>query len=93
MSARGGGRSATFVGGLALGLAAGWTLAQRRLEAHRRDLFSPFPIRRHAALGFLAGRSDVETVRLLRDFLAWERQPLLRRRAETILRRLEAELV
>jgi hypothetical protein len=34
----------------------------------------------------------VETVRLLRDYVSWERQPVLRRRAETILRRLESNL-
>jgi hypothetical protein len=34
----------------------------------------------------------VETVRLLRDYLAWERQPVLRRRAHAILRGLEATL-
>ena len=37
-------------------------------------------------------RAGVETVRLLRDYLAWERQPVLRRRAEAILRRMEATL-
>ena len=46
-----------------------------------------------AALGFLAGQNEVETVRLLRDYLAWERQPMLRRRAEAIVRRMEATLV
>jgi len=81
-----------FAGGAAVGAAAGWMLAQRRLEAHRRDLFNPRPLRRLAALGFLAGQSDVETVRLLRDYLSWERQPMLRRRAETIVRRIEATL-
>jgi hypothetical protein len=78
-----------FAGGMALGVAAGWVLAQRRLETHRRALFSARPLRRLAALGFLAGQSDVETVRLLRDYLAWERQPMLRRRATAIVRRME----
>jgi hypothetical protein len=45
------------------------------------------------ALGFLAGQNEVETVRLLRDYLAWERQPMLRRRAEAIVRRMEATIV
>ena len=78
-----------FAGGVALGVAAGWVLAQRRLETHRSALFSARPLRRLAALGFLAGQSDVETVRLLRDYLAWERQPMLRRRATAIVRRME----
>jgi hypothetical protein len=85
-------RRAAFAGGLAFGAVAGWVLAQRRLQFHRQDLFSPRPFRRLAALGFLAGQSGVETIRLLRDYLAWERQPMLRRRAEAILRHLEATL-
>jgi hypothetical protein len=75
-----------------VGAAAGWVLAQRRLAFHRRDLFSPRPMRRLAALGYLAGQGGVETVRLLRDYLSWERQQVLRRRAESILRRLESAL-
>lgn len=85
-------RAWPFAGGMAIGAAAGWVLAQRRLATHRRALFSPRPLRRLAALGFLAGQADVETVRLLRDYLAWERQPMLRRRAELILRRMEETL-
>lgn len=81
-----------FAGGMAVGLATGWVIAQRRLESHRRALFSPRPLRRLAALGFLAGQADVETVRLLRDYLGWERQPVLRRRATAIVRRMEETL-
>ena len=83
-------RRLLFSGGAMLGAAAGWVFAQRRLTFHRRDLFSPRPMRRLAALGYLAGQSGVETARLLRDYLAWERQPMLRRRAEAILKRLES---
>jgi hypothetical protein len=86
-------RSLLFMTGIVAGAAAGWLLAQRRLTYHRRDLFSPRPLRRLAALGFLAGQGGVETVRLLRDYLAWERQPMLRKRAEAIVRRMEATLV
>jgi hypothetical protein len=86
-------RTWLLVGGIVVGAAAGWLLAQRRLTYHRRDLFSPRPLRRLAALGFLAGQDGVETVRLLRDYLAWERQPMLRKRAEAIVRRMEATLV
>jgi hypothetical protein len=85
-------RGLLFAGGAAVGAAAGWELAQRRLAFHRRDLFSPRPMRRLAALGYLAGQGGVETVRLLRDYMSWERQPVLRRRAEAILRRLESNL-
>jgi hypothetical protein len=82
-----------FVGGVLAGAAGGWLLAQQRFSYHRRDLFSPRPLRRLAALGYLAGQDGVDTVRLLRDYLAWERQPMLRRRAEAIVRRMEATLV
>ena len=86
-------RALLFAGGLTAGVLGGWMLAQRRLATHQRDLFSPRPLRRLAALGFLAGQNQVETIRLLRDYLAWERQPMLRRRAEAIVRRMEATLV
>jgi len=86
-------RGWVFTGGLAAGAVGGWMLAQRRLTVHQRDLFSPRPLRRLAALGFLAGQTGVGTIRLLRDYLAWERQPVLRRRAQAILRTLEATLV
>jgi hypothetical protein len=85
-------RAWLFAGGLAAGAAAGWMLAQLRLSTHQRDLFSPRPLRRLAALGYLAGQTGVGTIRLLRDYLAWERQPVLRRRAQAILRGLEATL-
>jgi hypothetical protein len=62
------------------------------MQKHQEDLFSPRPLRRLAALGNLAASEGVETVRLLRDYLEWESQPMLRRRAEGILRRLEAAL-
>ena len=85
-------RGLLFGGGAVVGATAGWVLAQRRLTFHRRDLFSPRPLRRLAALGYLAGQNGVETSRLLRDYLAWEGQPMLRRRAEAILKRLESTL-
>jgi hypothetical protein len=85
-------RGLLFSGGAVLGAAAGWVLVQSRFTFHRRDLFSPRPIRRLAALGYLAGQGGVDTARLLRDYLAWEGQPMLRRRAETILKRLESNL-
>ena len=81
-------RSLLFTGSAMIGAAAGWVMAQRRLTFHRRDLFSPRPMRRLAALGYLAGQNGVDNARLLRDYLAWERQPMLRRRAEAILKRL-----
>jgi hypothetical protein len=74
------------------GLVAGWMFAQHRLAHHKRDLFSRHPLRRMAALQFLAGQGGVETVRLLRDYVSWEMQPMLRRRGEALLRRMQASL-
>jgi hypothetical protein len=85
-------RTALFAGGAAAGLVAGWFLAQYRFAYHRQDLFSGQPLRRLAALGFLAGQHGVETIRLLRDYLAWETHPVLRRRADSMVRRMEDAL-
>ena len=80
--------AAGFVGGLAVGLVVWSTQVQRS----RRELFSRSPMRRYAALGFLAGRPDIETARLLRDYVNWETRPALRRRGQHLLRRLHAYL-
>ena len=80
--------AAGFVGGLAVGLVVWSTQVQRS----RRELFSRSPVRRYAALGFLAGRPGVETARLLRDYVNWETRPALRRRGQHLLRRLHAYL-
>ena len=74
------------------GLLAGWVLARHHLERHQADLFSPQPLRRLAALNYLGGQGGVETVRLIRDYLGWEPQGTLRRRAERLAHRLEREL-
>ena len=79
-----------FAGTALAGTVAGWYIAQDRLERHRRDLFSRHPLKRMAALGYLAGQGDAESVRLLRDYVAWEPQPMLRRRGEALLRRMRA---
>ncbi len=79
---------------LAFGVGAlvGLVLAQYTMGRYRRDLFSARPLRRLSALGYLSGHPSVGAVRLLRDYLAWERHPMLRRRAEAIVRRMEARL-
>jgi hypothetical protein len=74
------------------GAVIGAAFAQHSMGRHRRDLFSSRPLRRLSALGFLSGHRSVETVRLLRDYLAWEQHPMLRRRGEAIVRRMEARL-
>jgi len=65
-----------------------------QLSRHQRDLFSPKPFRRLAALGHLAGEpTSVSAIRLLRDFIAWEPRKMLRERARTIVARMEQEAV
>jgi len=78
--------------GLLVGTAAGAMLAQHSMDRHRRELFSGRPLRRLSALGYLNSHPSVEAVHLLQDYLAWEKHPVLRRRAEAIARRMEAKL-
>ncbi len=80
---------------VALGLAAAIStfVVRDQIARHRRELFSSHPLRRLAALGYLGGRTaTVDTVRLLRDFVAWEPRPLIRRRAALLLARMEEQL-
>lgn len=76
--------AAAFVGGILAG-AVVWGQLVRRSQ---RDLFCPSPLRRLAALGYLAGRPGPETALLLTEYVAWERQPLLRRRGRLLLDRM-----
>lgn len=78
--------------GLFVGTAAGAVLAQHSMDRHRRELFSGRPLRRLSALGYLNSHPSVDAVHLLQDYLAWEKHPVLRRRAEAIARRMEAKL-
>ncbi len=82
---------ALFVG-LTVGAAAGVLFAQQSIGRHRRDLFSGRQLRRLSAIGYLNGNPSVEAVHLLHDYLTWEKHPMLRRRAEAIVRRMEAKL-
>ena len=81
--------AAGFVGGLVAGLVV-WSLTMRR---SRRDLFSPNPIKRLAALGYLGGQPGPESVQLLADYIRWERNPMLQKRANRLLNRMKARLV
>jgi HEAT repeat protein len=72
--------------------ALGVLLIRDQVNRHRRDLFSPRPLRRLAALTYIGKHPDVENTHLLRDFLSWEREPMLRRRAASILGRMERRL-
>ncbi|MDP3774387.1 MAG: hypothetical protein Q8Q85_08980 [Gemmatimonadales bacterium] len=81
-----------FAGALAAGFVVGALLAQRSMGRWRASLFSARPLRRLAALGYLSGHPGPEAVRVLRDYLAWEEHPALRRRAESIKRHMEKKL-
>ena len=75
----------------AVGAAAAFLLRDQ-MSRHRRDLFSPHALRRLAALGYMAAeQATIDNITLLRDFIAWERRPLLRGRAQAIVARMEQE--
>jgi hypothetical protein len=86
-AALGGGEMAAlgFLGGLTIGV----VLWSNQLHRSKRDLFSRNPLRRLAALGYVSGRPSIDNARLLRDYIRWESRPLLRRRAEQVLRQVE----
>jgi hypothetical protein len=78
---------------IAAAAAVGVLLVRDQISRHRRDLFSPHPLRRLAALEYIGSETaSVDTILLLRDFLAWEPRPLLRRRAAAVLSQLEESL-
>lgn len=85
-------RTMLFLGAAVVGVATGWVLAGRHIRKHRTALFSPQALRRLSALAGLAAEPSIANVRLLRDYLAWESRPLLRRRAAALLRRMESTL-
>jgi hypothetical protein len=85
-------RSIAFSVAAATGFICGWYLAGRHVERHKTDLFSANRYRRLVALSYLAGQERVETMHLLRDYVAWEPTAALRRRAQRLVRRMEAQL-
>ena len=80
--------TAGFVGGVVAGIVI-WSM---QMERCRRDLFSPSALRRLAALGYLAGQPGLETARLLTEYVRWETRPVLRKRAERLLKRMQRYL-
>jgi hypothetical protein len=73
--------------------AIGALIVRDQVVRHQRDLFSDRRLQRFAALGYIAGLGpSVESVQLLRDFVAWEPTTSLRRKAEQILARMERQL-
>ena len=77
-----------FLGGLLVGA----VLYSQQAHQHAGALFSRSPVRRYLALGYLRGQPSVDTVRLLSDYLDWEKVAPLRRRAQDVLRCVEADL-
>jgi hypothetical protein len=82
--------------GLAAGIAIGIVAWSNYREKHARSLFSPKPRRRLAALSRLGApegiAATVDTVATLREYVAWERHPVLRRRGKELLVRLASTL-
>ena len=64
-----------------------------QITRRQRDLFSGSRLRRLAALGHISSApASVDMVNLLRDFIAWEPNGLLRERAVSIVERMEEEV-
>jgi hypothetical protein len=61
-------------------------------KQYRRDLFSNRPLRRFAALSYLRTRPSMGTVRLLKEYIAWERSPVLRERGTRLMHHVESSL-
>lgn len=80
--------AAGFLGGVVVGAVA-WSA---QIHRSRRELFSPQPWRRLAALGYLAGRPGLDTARLLTDYVRWEQNAPLRRRGDRLLKRMQLHL-
>ncbi len=85
-------RAWAFAGGAGIGLAAGLWFARQYSQRHRTSLFAPRPEQRRAALRWLSRHGSTDSLRVLRDYLRWERNPSLRRKGETIVQRMERGL-
>jgi hypothetical protein len=81
-----------FVVGLAAGAAAGYVWWSREQERHQQALYSPKPMRRLAALSWISGQPSIQSVMLLREYVGWEQNPVLQRRARRLLTRFENAL-
>ena len=63
------------------------------MRRSRRDLFSASPIKRLAALGYLGGVATLENVQLLAEYARWEPNSMLQKRANRLLKAMQARLV
>lgn len=71
------------------GVVAGMLVWSGLMFRSRRHLFGRSRIGRLAALGYVGGQPSIESARLLRDYVAWETRPELRRRGARALRKME----
>lgn len=86
-------RRTAFALGVLLGAAGGYAWWTREQGRHRQALYARQPMRRLAALGWLSGQQgSPDAVLLLREYLDWEQNPVLRRRARRLLARFEHAL-
>ena len=85
-------RAKAVTAGFLAGLLLGAVVWSTQIQRSRRELFSKRPVKRLAALGYLSGQPGIDTVRILTDYIGWERIPALRRRAQRVLRRMESRL-
>jgi hypothetical protein len=87
-------RAGRAVGYLAVGVASGVVLGAILTTVYQdrnaQSLFSPQRRRRWAALSRLAADAAVDSVPLVREYVAWESHPGLRQRGERLLRRLQS---
>lgn len=81
-----------FSTGIAIGLVTGLAAWGAQLSRSRQALFHPRPTRRMAAISYLRARPSVDSARSLREYVAWETHPMLRKRGERALRRVERAL-
>lgn len=82
-----------FALGLLVGAVGGYAWWTREQSRHRQALYSPKPMRRLAALGWISGQEgSADAVLLLREYLEWEQNPVLQRRARRLLARFEHAL-
>jgi hypothetical protein len=68
-------------------------LVRDQIQRRQRDLFHPSALRRMAALEHVSRqRGSVDSLNLLKDYIAWEPRRLLRNRARALLERMGEEV-
>lgn len=79
--------------GIGAAAAIGALVVRDQISRHQRNLFSRQALKRFAALGYMSSApASVEIVQVIRDFVSWEPNAILRRRALQILSRMERQL-